>query len=98
MSEPKPEGFFSWAGRALDDGVNTAIEAGKKAVAGVSGKPEMSDDSVKLAAGLLQIAHALMPSTLCETDVRCELAREVLKKHGYDPEKYDEIALSKTEE
>jgi hypothetical protein len=37
---------------------------------------------IKLARGLLEIAHLAMPEAYFATDSRCELAREVLKRHG----------------
>lgn len=45
-------------------------------------------DEVKLAKALLQIACIAMPGSYYNSDSRCQLAREVLKRHGiidYDP-------------
>ena len=45
-----------------------------------------SNPEIRLAIGLLQIAKLAMPDTFYARDSRCQLAREILSKHGIDEE------------
>lgn len=90
---------YGWKCRDCDFTVKYGYKNAKKAIArhwAEAHAPRREErttlsNEVKLAAGLLCIASHSMPDTFFQSDSRCELAREVLRSNGYDPEEYGSI-------